>query len=424
MRTSFRIKTVFLNGKCYNKPNRRVIFLLKFIHCADLHLDRPFEGLHQMLSESPTTQKINEAVFEKIIQMAIDEKVDFLLLAGDTFHQSRPSLKTQHFFFEQIQRLEQQDIFVYMIFGNHDYYDESRYWFEFPKNVILLQEEQVMTKTAQTKQGISYAISGFSYHQPWITTNKISEFPSKSATYHIGLYHGEQGGENYAPFALQDMKNKRYDYWALGHIHVPLTLSQEPPIYYAGTPQGHNKKEQQVGGVRLVTLNGSQIQTELHAVHSLLWQEQTVSLRGLKTQKEVLEKLSLNWQTSEALLIQLRLQDTDELPEQWLPTKEKPEVLAYLNEKLKKQGLAQRIFNLIIEQTQKEVIRIPASPSLVEQLLKNYQDPAVFTTIIADLLSHPIGKNILQLDTLQKEALADFSATLQQDYQWNEGRNS
>ncbi|EAC9858892.1 DNA repair exonuclease, partial [Listeria monocytogenes] len=163
--------------------------------------------------------------------------VDFVLLAGDTFHQARPSLKVQHDFFAQLQRLGEAQIPVYMIFGNHDYYDPQRYWFAFPENVILFSSEEVQTVQGTTKNGETYAISGFSYQHPWITENKVTEFPARAAVdYHIGLYHGDQAGERYAPFSISEMKPKGYDYWGLGHIHVPKTLSEQPPILYPGTP--------------------------------------------------------------------------------------------------------------------------------------------------------------------------------------------
>ena len=77
-----------------------------------------------------------------------------------------------------------------MIFGNHDYYDPQRYWFDFPENVVLFPSETETIKGV-TRNGETYAISGFSYQQPWITQNKIREFPNRQAVdFHIGMYHG------------------------------------------------------------------------------------------------------------------------------------------------------------------------------------------------------------------------------------------
>jgi DNA repair exonuclease SbcCD nuclease subunit len=72
--------------------------MLRFIHCADLHFDRTFEGLH-LITQVKELPLANNQVLEKIVTLALDEQADFLVFAGDIFHQNRPSLKTQHQFF-------------------------------------------------------------------------------------------------------------------------------------------------------------------------------------------------------------------------------------------------------------------------------------------------------------------------------------
>ena len=69
--------------------------------------------------------KTNLTVLSNIIEQAIINNVDFVLLAGDNFHQNRPSLKIQKHFSEQMKRLEKNHIPVFIIFGNHDFYQKS-----------------------------------------------------------------------------------------------------------------------------------------------------------------------------------------------------------------------------------------------------------------------------------------------------------
>ena len=179
--------------------------MVKFIHAADLHIDRSFEGLVNLdKSVQEKLLEVNLKVLANIVDKAIINEVDFVLLAGDTFHQNRPSLKIQKHFFDQIERLNEKEISVYLTFGNHDYYQSERYWFTFPENVHLFTLEEVETKTFLSKKGEKVAISGFSYLHQWIQGDKVAEFPLRhSVDYHIGLYHGEIGSNrrgNYAPF--------------------------------------------------------------------------------------------------------------------------------------------------------------------------------------------------------------------------------
>ena len=398
--------------------------MLRFIHCADLHLDRSFEGLYLMNESVDELLEINEKVLESIVSVAIKEAVDFVLLVGDTFHQNRPSLKTQHQFFTQMSRLEVAHIPVYLSFGNHDYYEEARYWFDFPKNVHLFTEETVQTITGETKQGVSYCISGFSYQKPWLDESKVAQFPRRQETYHIGMYHGDQQGEHYAPFVVQEMKQKGYDYWALGHIHVATTLSTQPPIIYPGTPQGHTQKEKETPGILLVTLTQGQATWEAIPVHQLSWQEITLSLAGVSNQRMALEEIQRLFTVSKKALIRLVLSETADLPKNWLNAKEKKELIAYLNHELQLQGFAQRIYQMEeIQVVFEQQVQLNASLALKRALFQQYQDADVFREVMAELLQHPIASKVMKMEAFQQGVFEGASKEIEQEYVWKGSDN-
>ena len=398
--------------------------MLRFIHCADLHLDRSFEGLYLMNESVDELLEINEKVLESIVSVAIQEAVDFVLLVGDTFHQNRPSLKTQHQFFTQMSRLEVAHIPVYLSFGNHDYYEEARYWFDFPKNVHLFTEETVQTITGETKQGVSYCISGFSYQKPWLDESKVAQFPRRQGTYHIGMYHGDQQGEHYAPFVVQEMKQKGYDYWALGHIHVATTLSTQPPIIYPGTPQGHTQKEKETPGILLVTLTQGQATWEAIPVHQLSWQEITLSLAGVSNQRMALEEIQRLFTVSKKALIRLVLSETADLPKNWLNAKEKKELIAYLNHELQLHGFAQRIYQMEeIQVVFEQQVQLNASLALKRALFQQYQDADVFREVMAELLQHPIASKVMKMEAFQQGVFEGASKEIEQEYVWKGSDN-
>ena len=84
---------------------------VKFIHAADLHLDSPFKGMEMNVSQS-VWERMKQSTFEsfeRIVDKAIQERVDFVLLAGDLYDAER-SLRAQVFVREQMKRLSQYDI--------------------------------------------------------------------------------------------------------------------------------------------------------------------------------------------------------------------------------------------------------------------------------------------------------------------------
>ncbi|WP_251855257.1 metallophosphoesterase family protein [Enterococcus italicus] len=399
--------------------------MVRFIHAADLHIDRSFEGLSALKEYQAFFLHYNQTMLQTLVDVALEEAVDFLLLAGDTFHQNRPTLKTQRLFFEQMERLAQANIPVYLCFGNHDYYDAARYWFDFPRNIHIFASEDVATITGQTAHE-RYAISAFSYCQPWITASKVSEFPMRmDVDIHIGMYHGEVGTTgNYAPFQVVDLQTKGYDYWALGHIHVPTLLANQPPICYSGTPLGRTKKEDTVTGVQLVTIAQKQAPViKAVPIAGIQWVTRQLSLAGCMSKKEALERM-LGYQVDvPTCFVQLELLDTEELPKDWLSPIEKQEVLAYLNQVQGQTG--QWVYDLILSVPPKNEEQgvLPLDFSEWQLLLQTYQDEHVFQQTIEELWTQPILSQLFQTPTFQKSVLAEVGKRIYQEFDVQEGED-
>src|SRR5699024_1255275 len=169
--------------------------MIRFIHAADLHLDTPFSGLEQ--TSKKLAEKLREAPFEsfaKIVDIAVEKEVDFVLLSGDLYNTKRVNIKAQSLFIEQLNRLEKVGIPVYLIRGNHDYLTEEAKTLAlpFPENVHTFKSA-VETHIFETKNNERVAISGFSYDKQWVLERKIKEYPRRrqDVDLHIGMLHGD-----------------------------------------------------------------------------------------------------------------------------------------------------------------------------------------------------------------------------------------
>ena len=59
---------------------------ISFLHAADIHLDSPLKGLERY--ENAPVERIRRATrraFTRLIDLAIDKRVDFVLIAGDLY---------------------------------------------------------------------------------------------------------------------------------------------------------------------------------------------------------------------------------------------------------------------------------------------------------------------------------------------------
>ena len=231
--------------------------MVKFIHCADLHLDSPFKSKSYL---SPNifedVQKSAYESFKNIVDLALKQEVDFIIIAGDLFDSENRTLRAEVFLKEQFKRLEKEQIFVYISHGNHDPLTE-KITNDWPDNVSVFSN-RVETYQAITKDGETIFVHGFSYQHDTSYENKIDEYPSSQGKkgIHIGMLHGTYSKSStknrYTEFILEDLNQKLYHYWALGHIHERQELSDMPPIYYPGNIQGRHFGEQGPKGCLLV----------------------------------------------------------------------------------------------------------------------------------------------------------------------------
>lgn len=268
-----------------------------FIHAADLHLGRAFAGLKNL--PEPIYSKVLESGFqalENLIAAAIEHKADFVLFVGDIFDSNLVSLRTYIRFREQLEKLNKHGIQVFMCHGNHDPL-ENDHMIKWPDNVSVFQDETVSKKALTTKSGEIVHIYGFSYTKKQVTENKSNQFQKNGdAHFHIAMLHGNAEGQTehdpYAPFSVQELVDKDFDYWALGHIHKRQILSTNPPIVYSGNIQGMNKKELGEKGCMLVTLSKYE-DASLTFVPTapIIWREEAIDITNVETWDEAVAKI-------------------------------------------------------------------------------------------------------------------------------------
>ena len=146
--------------------------MIRFIHCADIHLGSPFTGLQQKDSTIASQAiEVTKKAFLTLIETAIESHVDFILISGDIFDSSQQHIQEKLFLKEQFQRLAQAGIYTYLIHGNHDY---GRFNEEWNNEFVKVFKKDVSTEIMTTVSGESVAISGLSHwNVSWSNTYNI-----------------------------------------------------------------------------------------------------------------------------------------------------------------------------------------------------------------------------------------------------------
>ncbi|HAA3127994.1 TPA_asm: DNA repair exonuclease [Listeria monocytogenes] len=257
---------------------------IQFLHMADLHLDSPFIGLSTL--PQPLFSAIQESTFqslERITTVAIKEAVDFVLIAGDIYDSEDQSVRAQARFSKEMKRLEVANIPVFMIHGNHDFIEKHKEKLTLPSNVHVFSE-QVEVMSHKTATGVSVNIYGFSYNERHIRSSRVDKYKIQgNADFHIALLHGSEVSSSeehdvYAPFRVQEISKKGFDYWALGHIHKRQLLAESPRIYYPGNIQGRNRKESGEKGASIITLSEASTTIDFIGTSPIIWEEAVITL--------------------------------------------------------------------------------------------------------------------------------------------------
>ncbi len=235
--------------------------MFKFIHAADLHLDSPLLGLERYAGAPVAAIRCaTRRALENLVQLAIEQNVDFVLIAGDVYDGDWKDHHTGLFFANQMSRLRSAGIPVVLIAGNHDAANRMTRTLKLPDNVECLSSDRPATAANPLFAKLGVAIHGRSFAEPAETENMVPDYPPpRSGMFNIGLLHssliGTSGHDPYAPCTLDDLKVKNYQYWALGHIHCREVVCDNPWVVYSGNTQGRHIREVGAKGCYVVTVN-------------------------------------------------------------------------------------------------------------------------------------------------------------------------
>jgi exonuclease SbcD len=264
---------------------------MKFIHTADIHLDSPLSGL-AAYKDAPADllRTVTRDAFTRLVDEAIEEAVDFMVIAGDLYDGTWKDYNTGHFFCREMGRLNKADIPVYLLLGNHDADSEMTKKLTLPANV-----HQFDTRKAHTFliNDLKVALHGRSYKEAATLENLATGYPAPVAGWlNIGVLHTALAGyaahANYAPCTLAELGAKGYHYWALGHVHEHAILQKDPWVVFPGNLQGRHIRETGARGAILVTADESGIQSvERVLVDALRWHVVDVDASEANTLQEV-----------------------------------------------------------------------------------------------------------------------------------------
>ncbi|MBI4650810.1 DNA repair exonuclease [Candidatus Desantisbacteria bacterium] len=268
---------------------------IKMLHTADWHFDCKFSGIHNQKIRRKLQIEQRET-FLNVINLAIQKKVDFFLIAGDLFEQNSFRLETIKFIMSVLSALKCP---VLITPGNHDpYIKESPYQiFNWGNNIHIYSKNEFTPFTFDNT--VIYGIANTMYKYDEYCLEHI-QIPYSENKINIVMFHGTY--EELIPFFFflyisypfnrEQLKKLNAGYTALGHFHGIKDMSvPNSTAYYPGTPQGTSFKESGARYVIIAELTPVSCKAEKIQVNQREFIEHKFDISGITNMNSLYEEL-------------------------------------------------------------------------------------------------------------------------------------
>ena len=253
---------------------------IKILHCADMHLDSPFEGLSS--GKASLRRREQRELLRRLSELARTEEVDLLLLSGDLLDSDNTYYETGE---ELNQCLRSLSVPVFISPGNHDYYSPKSPYarLKLPQNVYVFTKNELECVELQGL-GIQVWGAAFTEKRSGALLRGFSA-QRREDMLNIMCIHGEAGvrESDYNPISLEEIAASGMDYIGLGHIHKASGLKKAGDTWYSwpGCPEGRGFDETGEKTVNIIKLSKEGCELETRSIASRRYESVRLDITGL-----------------------------------------------------------------------------------------------------------------------------------------------
>ena len=200
-------------------------------------------------------QQLNIEYFRHAIDSCIEEKVDFILFAGDLFDSAFPPIETLKDTFHEFRKLHEAKIKCYVIAGSHDFSVSGKTFLDVIEKAGFCEickydesEEEVLLKPIKHQNFMIYGYPGKKSGLEIPSLKKLKILEDYKDGFRILMLHTtiKNVTENLPIDSITLEELPKADYYALGHIHIDFEYEHEgKPVIYGGPTFPNNFKELQ-----------------------------------------------------------------------------------------------------------------------------------------------------------------------------------
>ncbi|VVB79629.1 DNA double-strand break repair protein Mre11 [uncultured archaeon] len=239
---------------------------LKFAHIADCHLG----GWRQ-----EELQTLNFLSFQKAISTIIQEKPEFLLVAGDLFDSAYPPIEILKETFAEFKKLKEANIPVFIVAGSHDFSASGKTFLDVLEKAGFCTNIEKTEIDSEGKIKLSpeffgkIAIYGYSGRKSGLEVEDLKKIYFNGIhPFSIFMFHSTIK-DVVGDLPMESVEKETLplaNYYAMGHIHKRFESRIGEAVYvYPGPIYPNNFQELtdlKYGSFHMVEVDGSKIKTK------------------------------------------------------------------------------------------------------------------------------------------------------------------
>lgn len=262
---------------------------MKFIHIADLHFDCQFTNLSDKNGMGDILRLEQRKSFKKVIEYIKQNNIPLLFISGDLYEHKYIRKSTIEYINNLFKEIPNTKIFISP--GNHDPFIKNSYYNNFIWNEnVTIFNEQIKKIELEEADIYGYGFSDFYCTESLIKDIKIENKNKLNIlVIHGSLDASESLEKSYNPISSKLLKEKGFDYCALGHIHKK---DDKTNIVYPGslTPIGFDELGEH--GMVEGEINKNKLNLKFIKIAEIEFEEKKLDCTEIISTEEIIEKIN------------------------------------------------------------------------------------------------------------------------------------
>lgn len=265
---------------------------MKFVHIADTHLDSVLMNLNRINNLSNIRRLEQREAMKKVIEYIKENNIPYLFISGDLYEHEYIKQSTIEYINNLFKEIPETKIFISP--GNHDPYLKNSYYNEFNWNSNV----HIFSGDVEKIELDEIDIYGNAFTDFYCRNSNLENIKIENKSkINILITHGSLDGgsdefREYNPLSQKTLRQLRFDYIALGHIHKN-NMDVSKNIIYPGSLVSLGFDEPGEHGMVIGEIDKNNLKLEFKKIDTREYIVKQLDITKIISEEELVENLNL-----------------------------------------------------------------------------------------------------------------------------------